>query len=464
MDENPNALSSRPLVLVVSEDPSAGALLERWLVASGVGVELHASAESLLVALSRTLPDAICLDSGLPAVGEHGALPLVRSRHRTVPIIVVTADRGPEAVIAAIGGGAIQYLAKPPDREQFVHTVVDAARQHHQRFKAPPTDASGAFRGLVGQSPPMRALFRDLQRVAESDITVLIQGEKGTGKGLIAQAIHGHSARAGGPLIAVDCAAIPAPLQEAELFGHEEGAFMGADQTRPGRFEQAGGGTLFLDQVAELAPELQAKLLRVLQERKFERVGGTRTLSSDFRLVAATHRDLTEMVAQGLFRQDLFFRLAVLELKVPPLRERGDDVDRLTDFMLRRAPVPHNGGLWSLSNETRAVLRRYPWPGNVRELGNAIERAVVVAESSEIQPWDLPARVRQLDQLAAPPFGTREPAAAPAASGDGSLADLGRAAIEKAVQDANGNLSEVTRRLGIGRATLDRRLKKYGLR
>ncbi len=472
------------LVLVVDDDEIASQLTARWLHREGFQCQIHASAESLLEGLSKSLPDVICLDLGLPGMSGLDALELVRQRHRTVPIIILTAESSPGTVVSAMRGGARDYLVKPLERMKVTTTVRNAVEHHRleSQVRQLRRDADQTqFSGILGRSPAIRGLFHQLDRIAASDITVLVQGESGTGKELVARAIHEHSARRGGPLVAVNCAAIPESLQDSELFGHEKGAFTGADQSRPGRFEQANGGTLFLDEVAELSSELQAKLLRVLQERKFERVGGRTTLTSDFRLVAATHRDLASMVGRGEFREDLFFRLAVLELHVPPLREREGDIAMLSDAFIRQMASEAGRDCPRLATDTVALLHRHPWPGNVRELRNSLQRALVVCEDGVIQPGDLPPRMlrdvgsgteterpvpapaSKVVAIAGEPEPRADPVAQPRLEG-ASLAEIERAAIEAALVSAGGNLSEVTRRLGIGRATLYRRLKKYGMR
>ncbi len=459
------------LVLVVDDDRGLAQLIARWLEGEGFRAEVHANAESMLDAFSRSLPDAVCLDLGLPGMSGQDALALIRARHRTVPTLVLTADREPSTVVNAIQMGAHDYLAKPLDRTK-VTTAVRNAVEHHRLGRRvrqlERVTQSNRYMGIIGESAPMQHLFRQLDRVATSDITVLIQGDSGTGKELVARALHEQSARSNGPLVAVNCAAIPATLQDSEFFGHEKGAFTGADQVRAGRFEQANGGTLFLDEVAELPSELQAKLLRVLQERRFERVGGRKSLPSDFRLIAATHRNLAQMVERGEFRQDLFFRLAVLELRVPPLRERQDDTVLLARSMLESLALEANVACPSIDPHAIDRLRTYAWPGNVRELRNCLQRALVVCDGHRIQATDFPARIWEgkVDAAnGAPPVSPASPPPQqlPPASG-ASLAEIERAAIQAAIESAGGNLSEVTRRLGIGRTTLYRRLKKHGLR
>ncbi len=444
-------------------------------------VRTFGSADALIDALKDTLPDAICLDIGLPGVGGMEALRIVRSRHRTVPVIMLTADGSVDSVVEAMNHGAYDYVQKPASRARLVPCIRNAAAHHRattELAQLTRSTAGAGFPGIVGASPAMGRLFGQLEKVAASDITVLVHGESGTGKELVARAIHRHSARRDAPFVAINCAAVPESLQDSAFFGHEKGAFTGATRMKPGHFEMAHGGTLFLDEVAELSLSLQAKLLRVLQERRFERVGGTRTLSSDFRLVAASHRDLAAMVKEGTFRGDLFFRLAVLELEVPPLREREGDMERLIHAFF-------DGGTGPMRIDAAAMkhLRDYDWPGNVRELHNVLERAAVLCRDSCIRFDDLPDRIRNAQ--GGPERGrapVEPPASALPASGfheerpdladpqgvfpgeaqkGMTLAELERWAIETAMARTGGNLSEVVRILAIGRTTLYRKLKSY---
>jgi DNA-binding NtrC family response regulator len=332
----------------------------------------------------------------------------------------------------------------------------------------------------------MKELYRQMDRVAASDITILIHGESGTGKELVAQAIYESSGRKSGPFVALNCAAIPETLQESEIFGHEKGAFTGAVARHIGKFEQANGGCLFMDEVAELSLSLQAKLLRAIQEKKFHRVGGSTQVHSDFRLIAATHRTLLDMVNRSQFREDLYFRIAVFELEVPPLRDRGDDVILLADRLLDRYSV--KGERPRLSNEVIDLFRAYHWPGNVRELENIMQRCVLIGKGALVLPEDLPPRLRTpgaaddpspAGEAQAPP--EKEPAAMEAAPRAESahldppprrssrletldLQELERRAIQQALEEAGGNLSQVVRLLGIGRTTLYRKLKSHRLR
>lgn len=448
-------------VIVVDDDVDLQALLQRWLAQAGYAVRCCESGEALGAMLRETLPVAVCLDLGLP--GAHGLeiLPLLRARHRDVPVIVLTADASAQSAVQAMKAGALDYVTKPAKREQIVEAVERAVSQY-QSLHSEGQELPG-LEGLVGKSAPMQALFRQIRKVAASDITVFIHGESGTGKELVAQSLHALSARSHAPLVPVNCAAIPETMQDAELFGYEKGAFTGAIRAKAGRFEQADGGTLFLDEVAELVLPLQAKLLRVVQERSFERLGSERVTRADFRMISATHQSLKDRVEAGAFREDLFFRLAVMELEVPALRERPGDIDCLARdwFAKRRAQTEE--GPRALAPAALQALSTYAWPGNVRELFNVLERASVLSEGDEIALEDLPPRLRpQVASLPAP----QTPEAAGSALQEPpemSLEDLERWAIEATLRRTDGNVSEAVRRLGIGRTTLYRKLKHYAI-
>jgi DNA-binding NtrC family response regulator len=469
-----------PLVLVVDDEPDGARLVCRWLEDAGFRARVHGSAESFLDGLETSLPDAVCLDIGLPGLDGLEALELVRKRHADVPVLMLTANSTVDTVVRAMQRGAVDYLAKPVDEIRLitaVHNAVERARAQPKSAELLHASETGRYAGIVGVSPAIREVFRQLDRVSSRDISVLIHGESGTGKELVARAIHERSARAKGPFVAVNCGAIPETLQDSELFGHEKGAFTGASSTRQGRFEQADGGTLFLDEVAELSAQAQAKLLRVLQEHAFERVGGTRTIRSNFRLLAASHKSLRKLVREGAFREDLFFRIAVFELELPALRERPGDVELLVSALLTRAAQRHGGEPLRVSEQALACLRGYAWPGNVRELSNVLERASVVADGGMIQAHDLPAHVRSESastkdasrasaQPAARVSAVESAPAQPKKPVDASLnlEELERWAIEQALAQAQGNIAEVVKKLGMGKTTLYRKLKKYGIR
>ncbi|MEM8993639.1 MAG: sigma-54 dependent transcriptional regulator [Acidobacteriota bacterium] len=391
-------------VVLVEDDPSQRLLFGRWLELAGWSVTAFADAETCLDHIDSLLPDVVCLDLHLPGMDGHEALATLKSQYPAVPVLVITGDSEVETVVETMRLGGHDFLVKPVERTRLETQVRNAIA--HARLSLRVThlerEAGGVtYPGIIGTSQPMRQLYRQIDRIAASPVTVLIRGESGTGKELVAQTIHQHSAASSGPLVAINCAAIPENLQESELFGHEKGAFTGADVRKIGRFEEADGGTLFLDEVAELSASLQAKLLRVLQERTFRRLGGRRDLKSQFRLIAASHADLHRRVKDGTFREDLFYRLAVFELDVPPLRQRSDDVPALAaHFLNNRGLVGERVGL-SLSPEALDVLTAYEWPGNVRELANALQRAAVVATGDRIVPTDLPPRLRAAVQPSA---------------------------------------------------------------
>jgi DNA-binding NtrC family response regulator len=489
-------------VLLIDDDPSFRLLASRYLENAGFAIDSCESGQQGVRALRPHDHVAVCLDLGLP--GEDGLeiLRRVREQAPELPVIILTADNSVDSVVSAMQLGAYDYFTNPVDRTKLVTSVRNAAERRSLRARLEELErtADSARRGIVGTSPAIRSLHRQIDRVADNDVTVAIIGESGAGKELVARAIHDSSERANHPFVALNCAAIPETLQESELFGHERGAFTGANQRRVGRFEQAHGGTLFLDEIAELSLALQAKLLRVLQERVFARVGGSQEVRSDFRLVTATHKNLADEVAAGRFRADLYYRIAVFELSLPPLRERSEDVSLLAHHFA--SAFDQEDRPLRLSADTLEMFLAYPWPGNVRELQNAIQHAAVVCTDRLIRPEDLPARLLatlKAERRSGPvnvdhePLATEEPAAsgapfetsaaaltamsstpsapasAPPPSGFPSLPpvtldEIERHAIEQAIAHNSGNVSAAIRQLGIGRTTLYRKLREYGLR
>ncbi|MEZ4360134.1 MAG: sigma-54 dependent transcriptional regulator [Kofleriaceae bacterium] len=463
-------------VVIVDDDPLLTSFAKHVLEKQGFLVETCGDGGAALATLSSSLPDVVCVDLGLPDIDGIELIRQLHERYAHLPIVVLTANSRVDAVVAAMRAGAYDYLAKPIDRTALTTTVRNAVERHAMAMRLAQLErevAGDGYAGIVGDSPAMKAMYRELDQVANTDVTVLIHGESGTGKELVSRALHQHSARRDRPFVALNCAAIPDSLHESELFGHEKGAFTGANQRTAGRFEQAHTGTLFLDEVGELPPALQAKLLRVLQERRFTRVGGAIELHVDIRLIAATHRDLAREVREGRFREDLFFRLAVFELEVPPLRARGEDIPMLARTFLAQF-ADEFGRTATLSDEAVALLRGHGWPGNVRELQNAVCRAAVAASDGVIRPEHLPARLQRAASDApneAPSEGEHEaqgPSAdapgGPACFGaTGSLEEAERRAVVDALARGRGNLTQVARDLGIGRTTLYRKLKKFAL-
>jgi len=437
------------LILVVDDDDAHRRITGRWLERAGHRVVEASSGGECLARLAEVLPDVVLLDLHLEDESGLDILDRLQTHHPGLPVVMLTAERDVETVVTAMQKGAWDYLAKPIGRPKLEAIVRNAVRQRQMGRRLDDLErevSRDGFGELIGDSPPMRAVYRELARLARSEITVLVQGESGTGKELVARALHEHSGRSARPFVALNCAAIPENLQESELFGHEKGAFTGADERRIGRFEQADGGTLFLDEVGELSAGLQAKLLRVLQERRFTRVGGSEELSVDVRVVAATHADLLEAVNAGDFRQDLYFRLAVYEVELPPLRDRSEDVEALVAHFLGEL-CPGDRPRPTLDAPLLRALKAHDWPGNVRELRNVIHRALVACEGDQLTLDALPRRMR-----------------GPRPIETGTMVDVERETIERALAASDGNVSEVIRTLGIPRTTLYRKLKAYGLR
>lgn len=455
-------------VLMIDDDRVIGRLVNTWLAADGVTVDLVADGAHVAEAVTRAAYDAVLLDVHLPGTDGMTLLRRLRRTHPRVPVVMLTAEADPTKIVEAMQLGAFDYMVKPiePRRLRTVaRNAIERARMTMRLAHLERQLTARGYAGIIGMSAPMRELYRQLERLVSSDVSVLVHGESGTGKELVARAVHDHCGRSDGPFVALNCAAIPETLQESELFGHERGAFTGATARRQGRFEQADGGTLFLDEVAELSPTVQARLLRVLQERRFYRVGGSDKIRSDFRLIAASHRDLLAEVRAGRFREDLYFRVAVYELEVPPLRRRGDDLIELARHFLDQYA---DGRPLEFADGVVDRMRTYRWPGNVRELQNAMQRASVSARDGVVRIDDLPRALRTARQgfesgrFAVAPVARTTPPPSPApAQGIRPLAEVERDAILEAVARTDGNLSRACRALGIGRTTLYRKLEQY---
>jgi DNA-binding NtrC family response regulator len=451
----------RRLVAVVDDDPVARRLLGAWLGAAGYEVTEHASAASLLETPIESLEFA-CVDLGLGAESGLDLIAAARARDPDLPLLVVTAARTLESAVEAMRAGAWDYLAKPVDPALLAQAARRASeRRALSRDVRDLRDRLAERAGLdaiVGRSHAVRKLRQQIERVLDSDVSVCVLGESGTGKELVARALHDAGRRRGGPFVTLHCGAIPAALQESELFGHERGAFTGASHQHRGRFEQAHHGTLFLDEVAETSPAAQASLLRTLQEKTVRRLGGTRDLAVDVRVVCATHRDLEAEVAAGRFRQDLYYRLVVFPLRVPPLRDRLEDLPLLVGHFLRRLRNDVGRTIERASPDFLDALARHDWPGNVRELQNVVHRAMLSSEGDELRVSDLPAALRGAPDARAEPGEAPQGALVDEESGTVSLAELERDAIRRALAQAGGNVTKAAKLLGLGRATLYRRL------
>jgi two-component system nitrogen regulation response regulator GlnG len=423
------------------------------------------------------LPDVILLDLRLPDQSGLDVYRQIRAIDGRIPVIFVTMAKTADAAIDAMKQGAYDYLFKPLDPHHLRRVVgeaVEVARRMRQPAvvaqTAPDPDVEGA---IVGSSPAMREVYKAIGRVAPQDVPVLIAGESGTGKELVARAVYQHGPRARAAFLALNCAAIPENLLESELFGHEKGAFTGADRRRIGKFEQCSGGTLFLDEIGDMPLALQAKILRVLQEQVFERLGGNETVRTDVRLIAATHRDLKAWSDEGKFRPDLYYRLSVFTITMPPLRERGDDLPLLVQHFLRRFSRELGREVREVAPEALARLRSYSWPGNVRELQSVLKQALIQARGTTLLPTFLPSLPEEPSSPATAPPPAEDPNLEAfirlcLGSAEGELyaethRQVDRLLLTRVLEDTGGNQVQAARRLGISRDTLRRRLLELGL-
>jgi DNA-binding NtrC family response regulator len=435
-----------PRILIVDDDPGQRSLLNTFLRTQGLETVTADSGQRALETLRTGKFDMMISDVRMPGLSGLETLRLARQEHATLPVLLVTAFTDVRDAVAAMRDGAVNYLAKPIDLDELMACVrqaigiAESAPLHLDREQPLPDF-------VVARSPLMQAVFRDAALIAPSETRVLITGESGVGKEIVADVIHAWSPRAAGPLVKVNCAAIPETLLESELFGHEKGSFTGAHAQRLGRFEQANAGTILLDEIAEMSSPLQAKLLRVTQDGCFQRVGSNREIHTNARILAASNRVLDDEVKAGRFREDLFYRLNVVELNVPPLRERREDILPLAGRFIEE----FTKGRARFSDTVSACLERYPWPGNVRELRNAMERAVLLSRSELILPEHLPTRVRD---------AAEKPATAE--TGDlERLEEIERQAIMQALRQHKSNRTETAKSLGISRRALIYKLQRF---
>ncbi|WCJ59504.1 sigma-54 dependent transcriptional regulator [Fontisphaera persica] len=482
-------------LLLIDDEADVQYSFRRLFEGPEIEVATASSGEEGLRLIPRIKPDLVLMDVRMAGMSGLETLRRLRQTDARLPVIIMTAYGTTQTAIEAMKLGAYDYLLKPFDVPKLKE-VVAAALRASQAMRQTVTletalSAEDVATGMVGRSAAMQEVFKLIGQLAASDATVLITGESGTGKELAARAIYSHSRRAQQPFLAINCAAIPETLLESELFGHEKGAFTGATTQRIGKFEQCHGGTLFLDEIGDMSPATQTKILRVLQSGEFERVGGNQTVKVDVRVIAATNRPLEQAVAEKKFREDLFYRLNVVRLHLPPLRERKEDLPLLVEFFLRKLARASGRPRPGVAPQTLALLTRHDWPGNVRELENVMHRALVVAKGDTLLPEDLPAELRgaapsqtvtpaALPHAAAPPA----PAAPPPAPATGDIAALVQGLFEWARQDprrrllpaverelvlqalreTGGNQVQAARLLGMTRATLRKRIERYGIR
>ena len=422
------------------------------------------------LALLDANPD-VCIaltDLRMPGMDGMDFIRTVTARKNAPLIIMLTAYGSVQTAVEALKVGAYDYLSKPVDLDNLEMMLERGMKVLRDRAEKNGAAHEGGAVNIIGSSAAMTAVLDSIRQVAATKATVLVTGESGTGKELVAQAIHKLSPRANKPFRPVHCAALSENLLESELFGHEKGAFTGANERVAGRFEMADGGTLFLDEIGEISLSVQVKLLRVLETRQFERVGGSETLTVDVRVVAATNRDLRAMVEQGTFREDLFYRLNVVNIRIPPLRERREDIPEILDFYLKKSAADNGKDVADISPEALGVLMAYDWPGNVRELRNCVERMVVFARGATLTMTDVPADIRsavgeQFEAKAMPPKTTGVAPAEPPAVIGLNVKENEKSLIIKALEECGGNRSQAALKLNISRRTLYRKLHEYGL-
>jgi DNA-binding NtrC family response regulator len=437
-------------ILIIDDEPILRESLQAWLERDNYSVEAVGSGHEGLERISQTPFDIVFLDLKLEDINGIQVLSRIKEDDPDAAVVMITAYGSVPSAVDAMKKGAEDYLLKPFEPEELsvlIEKILShKARERENIYLREEQRERSRFESLLGQSQPMQDIFNFIEDIAPTESTVLITGETGTGKELAAKAIHATSHRCEGPFVAVNCGSLPEQLMESELFGYEQGAFTDAKQSKKGRLELANTGTLFLDEVGEIGPRMQIDLLRVLEERTFTRLGGTRPIKADFRVIAASNRNLVQAVREGDFREDLYYRLNVISLEMPPLRKRKEDIPLLAEHFLARFRQETKKEIEHVSRQALDLMMLYDWPGNVRELENAIERAVVVGKSKNIQPEDLP--ISQEPQF----------------SGRGSLQEMEKAHILHVLKQNDWNISRSAKVLGIDRSTLYKKLSRYNLR
>ena len=460
-------------VWIVDDDQSVRWVLEKALGQAGMETRSFERTEHLLEAIGHSTPDVLITDIRMPGMDGIALLERLSRTCADLPIIVITAHTDLDHAVAAYQGGAFEYLPKPFDLDEAIELVQKAARKNGKTVSDDSTKEVGQIPTLIGKAPAMQDVFRSIGRLARSSMTVLITGESGTGKELVARALHQHSPRAGKPFVALNTSAIASELLESELFGHERGAFTGAESRRIGRFEQADGGTLFLDEIGDMSPALQTRLLRVLAESEFYRVGGQASISVDVRVIAATNQDLARAVKEHRFREDLFHRLNVIRINTPPLRQRRQDVPLLLEHYLADAASELGATAKKINPEAMEILQSYDWPGNVRQLVNATRRLTVTAPGGVISALDIPEDLggkllgkgaskewtRSLAHWAEQQLNDKD--GGPLL--ESALPEFERTLIRIALNQAKGHRQDAAKLLGWGRNTLTRKIKSLEL-
>jgi DNA-binding NtrC family response regulator len=468
------------LLFVVDNDIPHREMMASWLEDQGYKVKVFDNGELCLNCLDEN-PGVICLDINMPGLSGLEILKQLRLANRDIPVMVITKNDALDSAIEAMKMGAFDYMVKPVDKIRLrtnvekaieMHTMVNKIQRLQGELKK-----TYSYKNIVGQSEPMRQIFGQIDEVSGININVFIGGESGTGKELVAKAIHFNSTYKTGNFVAINCGAIPEMLQENEFFGHEKGAFTGADDSRQGKLEAAKGGTLFLDEIGEMSPKMQVKLLRFLQDKSFERVGGTKKIHVDLRIISATNRNLEDAVKEGRFREDLYYRLMVYLISLPPLRVRKEDIPLLINHFLKKYKSEISKNISTVSSHALEALVSYPWPGNVRQLENEIYRAMVTTQTNRVQIENLSPEIQKLregyvDQenqfvpylvnreKKLSSFNTHSQPISPTLSGT-KFNEIEKNAIIEALDKANGNIPQAAKALGISRATFYRKIKKY---
>ncbi len=460
-------------VWVIDDDQSIRWVLEKALKKNNFEVTVFESAKGVLEALDKLQPDTLITDVRMPGMNGLELLGKIQSRYPDLPVIVITAHTDLDSAVSAYQGGAFEYLPKPFDVNEAVELTRRAVEHNRSTRQQKSVNVNQTMQGLIGEAPAMQEVFRAIGRLSRSNMTVLINGESGTGKELVAHALHQHSPRSEQPFVALNMAAIPRDLLESELFGHERGAFTGAQGQRIGRFEQADRGTLFLDEIGDMPAELQTRLLRVLADGEFYRVGGHTPVKVDVRIIAATHQNLEKRVEQGHFREDLFHRLNVIRVQIPALRERREDIPVLVRHFLNSAARELEVEAKMLSKEAEVFLMQLPWQGNVRQLENVCRWLMVMASGQEIRVADLPVELQSpasepVAESANWPAILRQWAKQQLSEGEEAILDeaipeFERAVIEVALAHTGGRRQDAARLLGWGRNTLTRKIKDLKL-
>ena len=449
----------RARVVVADDEEMARRSLGEILTQDGYEVLLAADGEEALRLAAEQAPDILLTDLRMPRLGGEELLTRVRQAHPEIAVVIMTAHGTIASAVKALHAGAEDYLTKPIDVEKLEHLLAAVLARRRllaeTRLLRERLDEKYRFENIVGRGPGMLEVFRMVRQVAPSQASVLVTGESGTGKELIAQAIHQHSPRRDAPFVKVACAALPETLLESELFGHERGAFTGAVARRTGRFEMAAGGSIFLDEIGDVPLGMQVKLLRFLQERQFERLGGNQTQTVDVRVLAATHRDLPALIREGKFREDLYYRMNVVEIALPPLRERGEDIPLLVETFLRKYAAANGRAVESIAPEALQAIAAWSWPGNVRQLEHAIERAVILSHGPVLGPELFPTLPRPGPESAA-----ASPVAGPHVPG-ASMEAIERDAILRTMESVGGSVSRAAAILGVSPRTIQYKMKRY---